>query len=323
MLSLLRSQPLLFFVYCPVAVRLKPILDQETARDPSKSPQKSKPTDKRAWTLQKSGAMDTLVQKGAALKVEGKTVFHFDQVFDEDTKTPLLYKSIARPMVKTVLSGRHATIFAYGQTGSGKTFTMQGDGKAASGQAGIIQLVASDLFRTMRQGEMAKRVFTIKVSYVEVYNERIRDLLSDETCGSTASHGTPNSSLVPNKEPDPNEVTIRTAANGEVYLNCVQIEVTSVERVLELLISGNANRVVAKTDVNQYSSRSHAIFRLTVESRENGGPSIDLDSEVVRMADFNLVDLAGSESVKVANTSVGVRQREGAKINQRYDLLFS
>lgn len=68
--------------------------------------------------------MDTLTQKGHARKVEGRTVFHFDQVFDEDTKTPLLYKSIARPMVQTVLKGKHATIFAYGQTGSGRSTSL-------------------------------------------------------------------------------------------------------------------------------------------------------------------------------------------------------
>jgi hypothetical protein len=76
--------------------------------------------DRRAWSIEKAGNMYALVQKGAARKVDGRTIFHFDQVFDEDTKTPLLYKSIARPMVKNVLNGKHATIFAYGQTGSGK-----------------------------------------------------------------------------------------------------------------------------------------------------------------------------------------------------------
>jgi hypothetical protein len=75
--------------------------------------------DRRAWNIEKDGAMSSLIQKGHAMKVEGRTMFHFDHVFDEDSQTPLLYKSIARPMVKTVLNGKHATIFAYGQTGSG------------------------------------------------------------------------------------------------------------------------------------------------------------------------------------------------------------
>lgn len=296
-----------------VAIRLRPFHDQESAPVGS---QKRKTVDKRGWNLQRGGGADSLVQKGTARKKDGHTAFHFDHIFDEDTKTPLLYMSIARPMVKTVLSGRHGTIFAYGQTGSGKTFTMQGDGKAASGQAGIIQLVASDLFRFMKQGALAKRDYVTKVSYVEIYNEKIRDLLSDETCGSTASHGTPNTQNNKNGE-ELQEVTIRTTGTGEIVLDCVQTEVTTVDNVLDLLISGNANRVVAATDMNRHSSRSHAIFRLTVESKDRKGLSPEAENEVIRISDFNLVDLAGSESVKMANTS-GVRLREGAKINQRY-----
>ena len=79
---------------------------------------KSKTEKKKTWTTQKSGAVESLSLKGAR-KTEGKTVFNFDQVFDEDAQTPLLYKSIARSMVHTVIAGKHATIFAYGQTGSG------------------------------------------------------------------------------------------------------------------------------------------------------------------------------------------------------------
>lgn len=313
----------IIFVFCivsSVAVRLRPLQDKELA--PDGSGKKSKHGDKCAWNLQRGGGTDSLVQKGTARKKDGHTAFHFDHIFDQDTKTPLMYMSIARPMVKTVLSGRHGTIFAYGQTGSGKTFTMQGDGKAASGRAGIIQLVASDLFRFMKQGELAKRDYVTKVSYIEIYNEKIRDLLSDETCGSTASHGTPNSSFAVSPNNNKNgeelhEVTIRTTGTGAIVLDCLQTEVATVDDVLDLLISGNANRVVAATDMNRHSSRSHAIFRLTVESKDKKGISPEAENEVIRISDFNLVDLAGSESVKMANTS-GVRLREGAKINQRY-----
>lgn len=207
----------------------------------------------------------------------------------------------------------------------GKTFTMQGDGKAQSGQAGIIQLVASDLFRFMHQGEASKRDFVVKVSYFEIYNEKIRDLLSDDV-GGAASHGTPekkslnvsSSSMISD---DP--ITIRTNANGEIVVNVIQNEVSNVDEVLELLIHGNTQRVVAATDLNNYSSRSHAVFRLSVESREIDDP-LNLMSahEVVRVSDFNLVDLAGSESLKQTNNS-SIRQREGASINKRYVLGFA
>jgi kinesin family protein 11 len=241
-------------------------------------------------------------------------------VFDEDTQTPLLYKSIARPMVRSVLNGKHATIFAYGQTGSGKTFTMQGDGKRESGQAGIIQLVASDIFRFMKQGDAARREFVVKVSYFEIYNEKIRDLLSEDLCSSQSRGSRDKLNTSSGSGNSAEEIKIRTNANGEVVIDVTQPEVTNVDEVLELLVEGNAQRVVAATDMNQHSSRSHAVFRLTVESRNPEEP-LHLDSpvpEVVRVADFNLVDLAGSESVKLANNNTVVRQRETGKINKRY-----
>ena len=186
---------------------------------------------------------------------------------------------------------------------------MQGDGKAQSGQAGIIQLVISDLFRFSRMGVQSSREFIIKVSYVEVYNERVRDLLAEDA-GDNASQGTPQGTPVLLTVP---EVQIRTSATGEVTMNCITKQVHTVEDVLELLVYGNSNRVVAKTDMNNHSSRSHAIFRLTVQSAEKG---LGMGADVVRIADFNLVDLAGSESTK-QNSSNGKRQKEGAKINQR------
>lgn len=195
---------------------------------------------------------------------------------------------------------------------------MQGSGKAASGQAGIIQLVVSDLFRFMRMGAQTSREFNVKVSYVEVYNERIRDLLSDDA-GDNVSNGTPIGATPVIQTGGP-EVQLRTNAKGEVIVNSTIREVKTVEEALELLIFGNTNRVVAKTDMNRHSSRSHAIYRLTVESYEKElGPG----AEMVRLADFNLVDLAGSEGVNSAGTS-GKRKKEGSKINQRYvqPLLF-
>jgi len=293
-----------------VAVRIRP-LNTSSESAPKDDNKKSK--EKRAWTVEKTGAMDTLVQKGITRKVDGKSVFHFDSVFDEDSKTPLVYKSIARGMVKGVLSGKHATLFAYGQTGSGKTYTMQGDGKRSGGQAGIIQLVTSDLFRFMKQGTSTDREFVVKVSYIEIYNETIRDLLSDDA-GSVISHGSAPPTKRGRRGSHLDRVNIRATASGEVVVNSIQNEVTSVDEVLEYLIAGNSQRKVAKTDMNQHSSRSHAVFRLTVESRLKE-PGEDGDDEIVRISDFNLVDLAGSESVKMSGTT-GIRKREGAKINQ-------
>lgn len=301
-----------------VAVRIRPLVEGPDSPSSSSYRRNESPAKKRAWTLKSKGAMDTIVQKGASRKVDGRTQFHFDSVFDENTPTPLIYKRIARPMVETVVSGKHATIFAYGQTGSGKTFTIQGDGRR-SGQAGIIQLVASDIFRFMRQGASSDRSFVVKVSYIEIYNERIRDLLSDDA-GSTISHGTSYTSnsgtgQQRRRESHLEKVNVRATSSGEVVVNCIQNEVSSVDEVLTYLTVGNSQRMVAKTDMNKHSSRSHAIFRLTVESRPKD-PSVTADDhEILRVSDFNLVDLAGSESVKMSNTS-GIRLREGSKINQ-------
>lgn len=99
-------------------MRLKP--QPENDAEQSKRGKKS---EKKTWSVQKSGAVESLSQKGVR-KVEGKTVFNFDQVFEEEAQTPLIYKSMARAMVHTVLNGKHATIFAYGQTGSGYVCTV-------------------------------------------------------------------------------------------------------------------------------------------------------------------------------------------------------
>lgn len=290
-----------------VAVRFRPLsIDPEAPKE-----FKKKNGEKRAWNTADAGSMVSLTQNTYGRKVEGRSVFHFDQVFDEAAQTPLVYKSIARPMVHAALNGKHATIFAYGQTGSGKTFTMQGEGKIGSGQAGIIQLVTSDLFRFMHKGDATHRDFIVKVSYFEIYNEKIRDLLSrDIETASTDTNMSYNTSRS-------DKIQIRTNANGEIVVNVEQKTVSNVDEALELLIQGNACRAVAATDMNARSSRSHAVFRLTIESRvsDEHDPVESQCPRALRVSDFNLVDLAGSESLKATNAN-GNRKREGATINK-------
>lgn len=312
-------------LYCAlfkVAIRLRPSPSDEQHQESAAKKNSPKNADKKAWNLTKTGPMDTLTQKGTARKVEGKTLFHFDQVFDEETQTPLVYKSVARSMVKSVIDGKHATLFAYGQTGSGKTFTMQGDGQSASGQAGIIQLVVADLFRFMKQGKSAQREFSVRVCYVEVYNESIRDLLSDDV-GSTASHGTPvgMSNGGDDTDDDNAKVKLKTSpTTGDTVMDCIEMEVHSVDEVLEQLVHGNTQRVVSKTDMTTHSPRSHAVFRIMVESREKQKSFHEDDDHSVvltRVSDFNLVDLAGSENVKVSDKG-DMQLKKGSSVNKRY-----
>jgi len=280
-----------------VAVRLRPIWGA------TKRPRKKMggDSDVVAWNVEKVGSRVAFTQRGCARGVEGRTVFHLDQVFDEEAHTLQIYQSIARPMLSSVLNGKHATIFAYGQTGSGKTFTMQGEGENKSG---IIAMVTADLFRSI---EASKRAYEVKVSYFEIYNEKIRDLLVEEW--ESASSNCNNASTIGN-----DEVKIRTNVHGNIVLNAKQKKIDSADDALMILFQGNTRRTVAATDMNALSSRSHAVFRLSVQSHivDEHQP---MNLETMNFSDFNLVDLAGSESLK-ATKATGARQREGATINK-------
>eukprot|EP00531_Pseudo-nitzschia_arenysensis_P009442 CAMPEP_0116151660 /NCGR_PEP_ID=MMETSP0329-20121206/20221_1 /TAXON_ID=697910 /ORGANISM="Pseudo-nitzschia arenysensis, Strain B593" /LENGTH=761 /DNA_ID=CAMNT_0003648299 /DNA_START=183 /DNA_END=2469 /DNA_ORIENTATION=+ len=281
-----------------VAVRLCPIFEGTKG---SRKRALTNNDNSKAWGIEFGQQTSSLIQKGRPY------VFHFDRVFDEATETSSVYQGLAKPMVSSVLNGKHATIFAYGQTGSGKTYTMQGGDTVENGQAGIIQLVASDLFRSIQYD--VQRKYQVKVSYFEIYNEQIRDLLTDDGDNSSKNDSSSHRR---------DRITVRTNERGEVVVNVRQREVHSVDEALEILFQGNVHRTVAATDMNAHSSRSHSIFRLTVESRSAGDEGQIFDSASagrVRVSDLNLVDLAGSESLKTTKTT-GIRQREGATINK-------
>lgn len=106
---------------------------------------------------------------------KGNTFFTYDRIFDEDSSTQEVYEGVAQEIVHSVVRGMNGTIFAYGQTSSGKTFTMQGDGENTK-TPGIVQMAARDVFDLM--GESQNRVFLMRVSYLEIYQEEIRDLLN-------------------------------------------------------------------------------------------------------------------------------------------------
>lgn len=294
-----------------VAVRLRPMTKDEMVTK-NKKKKENAPESFMAWDVDDDEDLDVLVQKGSRSKVEGKNMFHVDAVYEEQDTTDTLYNDICKPIMSAVLSGQHGTIFGYGQTGGGKSYTMQG-GKGAKG---IIQLAAKDLFQ--RISEDPRRVYSVKASYFEIYNEQVRDLMGfDESEDPKSRRATAVITTVNKMDVELPILNIREdSKGGDVSVNAQFTKVANVENIKRVLHKGNRNRATEKTKSNDFSSRSHAILRLTVESHEPISEGADVtDGIVMRVAALNFVDLAGSENSAKAATS-GKTKREGGKINQ-------
>lgn len=283
-----------------VAIRIRPLSQRETRQEAAnKNPHvgfRKKPSpvasemDLSAWAVTSTGNTDMIAQKQPR-KFESKSVFTFDKVFDETKTTAQVYEALVKPIVKGAADGRHGTVFCYGQTGSGKTYTMQGDNACEENTTGLVQMSAADLFQCIEGGS---RDSLVRVSFIEIYNEHVQDLLGKG-----------------------GELSLREDAKTGIGVDSHEILVENADALLKVLQCGNSNRTTAATQMNERSSRSHAIFRITVESRRRVDPA-DLSTEipeVVRVSTLNFVDLAGSENGKSTKTS-GIRQREGGMINQ-------
>ncbi|KAF6212338.1 hypothetical protein GE061_012860, partial [Apolygus lucorum] len=216
-------------------------------------------------------------------------VFTYDTVFDTDSKQMDVYNETARPIVEKVLAGYNGTIFAYGQTGTGKTFTMEGVNTEPE-LRGVIPNSFAHLFgRIAKASEETK--FLVRVSYYEIYNEEVRDLLSS----SQTSGG-----LEVKERPDV----------GVFIKNLTTYVVNNADDMDRIMTIGNKNRVVGATAMNIESSRSHAIFTITVETSTLGQD----EQHHVKMGRLHLVDLAGSERQSKTG-AVGQRLKEASKIN--------
>jgi hypothetical protein len=273
-----------------VAIRLRPLGTQELVQ-PRRSRRGSAFLGARAWSLvpeeaapkassgtSRCGSGSTLFQKGAIRRTPGRTDFSFDAVFDENVHTSQVYQDIARPIIKGVASGRHGTIFSYGQTGMGKTFTMQRYGNSVDvANFGIIQMAAVDLFRMIKSSS-SQREYVVKAQYFEIYNEQIRDLLPKTT---TTCEMTKSLLELPVLSTQEDPIT------RNVHVNAHEEKVNGVDDVCRLLWQGNQNRACAATNLNAQSSRSHAIFRLLLERR---------DDQTMRVnACLNLVDVSARD----------------------------
>ncbi|XP_054997855.1 centromere-associated protein E [Sorex araneus] len=228
----------------------------------------------------------------AIYQVDGSKSFSFDRVFGSEESTKNVYEEIAVPIIDSAIQGYNGTIFAYGQTASGKTYTMMG----SKDHLGVIPRAIHDIFQKIQK--FPDREFLLRVSYMEIYNETITDLLCD------------TQKVKP--------LIIREDYNRNVYVSDLTEEVVyTSDMALKWITKGEKNRHYGITKMNQRSSRSHTIFRMILESREKDASSCE---GAVKVSHLNLVDLAGSE--RAAQTGAeGLRLKEGCNINRSLFIL--
>ncbi|XP_023291597.2 kinesin-like protein KIF18A [Lucilia cuprina] len=213
-------------------------------------------------------------------KVNKKLSMEYDRVYDTDTTNMQIFEECTAPLVDSVLNGYNCSVFVYGATGAGKTFTMLG----STTSPGLTFLTMRDLFDKI-ESQSDVRKFDVGVSYLEVYNEQVMNLLTKT-----------------------GPLKLREDSNGVVVSGLVLKPIYSAEELLELLALGNSNRTQHPTDANAESSRSHAVFQVHIRIT-------DRKTGTKRMVKLSMIDLAGSE--RAASTKgIGIRFKEGASINK-------
>ncbi|GAO13693.1 hypothetical protein UVI_02017950 [Ustilaginoidea virens] len=214
-------------------------------------------------------------------------VFAFDRVFDENTTQSDVYEGTTKTLLDSVLDGYNATVFAYGATGCGKTHTITGTAQ----HPGIIFLTMQELFEKIEERSQDKST-ELSLSYLEIYNETIRDLLVPG--GSTAG------------------LMLREDSNQAVTVfGLTSHHPKNVQEVMDMIIQGNEYRTVSPTEANATSSRSHAVLQINVAQKDRNADV----NEPHTMATLSIIDLAGSERASVTKNR-GVRLTEGANINK-------
>ncbi|XP_065519403.1 kinesin-like protein KIF27 isoform X2 [Lathamus discolor] len=266
-----------------VAVRIRPLLSKEV--------------------LHNHQVCVRLVPKTQQIIIGKDRVFTFDFVFGKNSTQEEVYTICIKPLLVSLTEGYNATVFAYGQTGSGKTYTIGGGhiASVAEDEEGIIPRAIQELFQHISENRNID--FHVKVSYIEVYKEELRDLLDLETSVK--------------------ELHIREDEKGNtVIVGAKEFQVQCADEVMSLLKNGNAARHTGTTQMNEHSSRSHAIFTISIcqkwstESQKSTDAAQNLSwkSAEVIASKFHFVDLAGSERVtKTGNT--GERFKESVQIN--------
>ncbi|XP_069466076.1 kinesin-like protein KIF1B isoform X4 [Ambystoma mexicanum] len=266
-----------------VAVRVRPFNTRETSKDSK-------------CIIQMQGNSTSIINPRNP-KEPAKT-FSFDYSYwshttDEDpcfASQTRVYNDIGREMLQHAFEGYNVCIFAYGQTGAGKSYTMMG--KQEETQAGIIPLLCEDLFEKINDNYNSDVSYSVEVSYMEIYCERVRDLLNPKNKGNLRVREHP--------------------LLGPYVEDLSKLAVTSYTDIADLMDAGNKARTVAATNMNETSSRSHAVFTI-VFTQKREDTETNLSTE--KVSKISLVDLAGSERADSTGAK-GTRLKEGANINK-------
>lgn len=244
---------------------------------------------------------DQTNQKARSRRVVEEKSFAFDNSFwSHDSRDPHyatqedVYNCLGEEFLDHNFEGYHTCIFAYGQTGSGKSYTMMG----TPDRPGLIPRTCQDLFERIEaaQNETPNISYSVRVSYFEVYNEHVRDLLVP---------------VVPNQPPYYLKIR-ESPTEGPYVKDLTDVPVRSIDEILRYMKMGDSSRTTASTKMNDTSSRSHAVFTIMLKQIHH---DMETDETTERSSRIRLVDLAGSERAK-ATEATGQRLREGSNINK-------
>ncbi|XP_075985032.1 kinesin-like protein at 61F [Anticarsia gemmatalis] len=264
-----------------------------------------RPLNQRERDIKSLGVIEVVNNREVVVRQSPQTShtkkFTFDRAFGPNVNQLQVYQEVVSPLIEEVLNGYNCTVFAYGQTGTGKTHTMVGEhsGSETTWQndplAGIIPRALSQLFDELR---LTNTEYTVRVSYLELYNEELFDLLATSE---------DNSKL---------RIYEDVTRKGSNIVNGLEeITVYNKNEVYKIMAQGQERKRVASTLMNAQSSRSHTVFTIVVHMKENSPEG----EELVKIGKLNLVDLAGSENISKAgsdNPAKKERARECVNINQ-------
>jgi len=256
--------------------------------------------DNQTILIPPPGAEEKL-KKGGKAVLDGPKTFAFDKSywsFDKNDPNYAgqehLFRDLGVPLLDNAFQGYNNCIFAYGQTGSGKSYSMMGYGQ----EHGVIPKICESMFeRIAALQEDPNLKCTVEVSYLEIYNERVRDLLNPSTKGNLKVREHPST--------------------GPYVEDLAKLVVRSFQEIQNLMAEGNKARTVAATNMNETSSRSHAVFTLTLTQRRH---DVDTAMDTEKVSRISLVDLAGSERAN-STGATGARLKEGAEINRSLSTL--